>query len=118
MMYDAWDSLERDEVSKLNKVAKQNNWTRLRGSSWVSVQGGVSTLISYETVICDYDPTNNRIVFNYRAFEFSNTTCRHISLFLDRYTNGVNYQECKKCINDMIVGEVREMSNGTEIMCA
>jgi hypothetical protein len=105
MIYDRDDYLSSADYKKMCKVPK--GCTKLRGASYVFTHGvsensdfhafgidtaEVSTLVSYDTPICDY--CANVLIISLNAFGYSNTTCRHLSEFLRRYTS-IDYTTVK-----------------------
>lgn len=137
MMYDAYDALSAKEYRKVSKDDGQ--WKRLRGASKVHVGNGFAHLMSYDTVICDFYDTGfssrdyERGVYhnpalpplingeptlwiNSKACDYSNTTCRHLSLFLSTYVNSLDYYDVKHFVTDAAIGEIKKV-NGVWIVC-
>lgn len=118
MLYDSSDYLSRTETREIHARAKAAGWTKFYGNSFVKKDGTIISLMSYGTPICDFYTSDNRIDFNYRAFEYSASTSRHISRFLDKFTGGkLGFYECKNFIQIADIGEIRLSENGYYIVC-
>lgn len=66
-------------------------------NSWVSKDGDVISLISYNTLICEVN-TDTRTVLLSPAARCSRTTIRHLSEFLREF--GISYYDAKKVLVD------------------
>lgn len=125
MLYDRSCYLTKSDYARMCKVPK--GCTKLRGASYVFPHGvsensdfhafgidtaEVSTLVSYDTPICDW--CANVLIIDVNAFSYSNTTCRHISEFLKRYTP-ITYSQLKREYDycDPIAGQFIKIDNVT-----
>lgn len=106
MIYGNSDYLPKSEYVKACKTPE--GAVKLRGASYVIPHevpessdfrafgidtAEVSTLVSYDTHICDW--CANVLIVALDAFSYSNTTCRHFSEFLKRYTP-ITYSQLKR----------------------
>ena len=128
MIYDRSDYLSKAEYAKMSKVP--DGCTKLMGTAYTkaevfgegslfAAQFGIShgmstTLYSYDVPICDY--CANILLLDTHAFEYSRTTCRHLSEFLKRYTH-IDYQTLKSEVSrcDYKLGEFIDV-DGTTVM--
>lgn len=106
MIYDRSDRLPKSDYAKACKVP--DGAVKLRGASYTiasqidenslfsgfGIKHGMATsLFSYGRGICDY--CADVLIIDVNAFSYSNTTCRHISEFLKRYTH-IEYTDLKR----------------------
>lgn len=118
MLYDSSDYLSKAETREIHARAKASGWVKFYGNSFILKNGTIIGLMSYDTPICDLYTDDNYIYFNYRAFEYSSSTSRHISKFLEKFTGGkLGFYECKNFIQNADIGEVRLSENGYYIVC-
>ena len=112
MIYNGYDYMDNDKIKELNRFYKDSEWCRFRGNSFVRDLGTVVSLASYRTPIADYDVLRNYLYIDNKAFSYSRTTCRHISLFISRYVSPrcgveVSYQDVKKAVDSIELGMVK-----------
>lgn len=91
MLYDGAWYLDSKERNKLMRNMSGKGKTKLYGASYTTSDEFLR-LYSYEKLIMAYgvnkEICNEPILFvNGLAFEYSRTTCRHISIFLRKYFN-------------------------------
>ena len=106
MLYDRNDYLPKADYTKACKVPE--GAVKLRGASYTIAhtidenslfsgfgikQGMATSLFSYGTGICDW--CADVLIISVNAFGYSNTTCRHLSEFLKRYTS-IDYTRLKE----------------------
>lgn len=116
MLYNGYDYMSREETSELNK--RHKDAVRLRGNSWVYFDGACQTLVSYDTTIMSWNMFAHTLYVNHDAFEYSNTTCRHISEFLRKYVDLLDYYTVKGFITDAYVDQHIDLFNGqVTIVC-
>ena len=115
MMYDGYDYLSAEDYRKVCKPS--DGWRKYRGASKIKQGNGYVHLMSYDTPIASFytpcfEGDRERVMLgnsptlhvNYRAFEYSRTTCRHFSKFLDEFV-GVDYHTLKKFVEGAALGE-------------
>ena len=83
---------------------------KLRGNSFVKHEGSKVCMRSYDTPICDYDVNTATLYVTPFAYEYSNTTCRHISVFINKYVpavacDNVTYAMIKDFVTYAGIGE-------------
>lgn len=114
-MYEWYDHLSREETSALTN--RHKNGERLRGNSWVYKDENETRLVSYDTEIIRLVKSGKyseiELYVNQKAFEYSRTTCRHISEFASKYlrTYGIDYYTIRGFIVDAAIGEFIELGN-------
>lgn len=98
MIYGNSDYLSGDETRSLANRMKADGYTRLRGNSFYTFHNGSIHMFSYETAMCSFDTVNNVLVIRHNFYEYSRSSCQHVSLFLRKFLN-VDYSTIKKaCI--------------------
>lgn len=98
MLYDGSWYLSKQDRNKLMRNMSGNGKTKLYGASYTTSDEFLR-LWSYETLIMAYginkEICGEPILFVDRmAFDYSRTTCRHISIFLNKYFH-LDYSEVK-----------------------
>lgn len=96
MMYDAYNYLSRKETYDLYRDAKEHGLERFYGNSFVSMSDDKVSFFSYDTPIIDL--YKDHMFIDIRAFEYSRTTCKHISLFLRKYAPNIDYYGLKQYV--------------------
>ena len=67
---------------KTFELEPNNGRKSFYGKAIVIIENNVAKLKSYDTIVCEYDMNNNKmLVFGW----YSNTTAKHISAFLNYY---------------------------------
>ena len=94
MMYDRYDYLSREQTSNLQRDMRGAGMKRYHGNSFINQNGDDVELYSYKTFIASWNKGNGILWVNGGAFDYSATTCRHISKFLQDYTD-LDYYEVK-----------------------
>ena len=125
MRYDSTNYLSSKEYAKACKTPI--GCVKLMGASYTKAslidessffrgfginQGMYTTLYSYGTSICDW--CADVLIISLDAFHYSNTTCRHLSVFLKRYTP-LDYPTLKAVYDyeDPIPGQVVKIEDVT-----
>ena len=116
MMYDGYDYLSTKQYR--NVCTPSDGWRKYKGASKIKQGNGFVYLMSYDTSIASfYTPTfegdRERVMVrntptlhvNHRAFEYSRTTCHHLSMFLDEFV-GIDYHTLKKFVDGAALGEI------------
>lgn len=80
--YDGWDHLDNIQIKRYNESAKTDGWVKFHGMSYTKRIDSSVFLMSYDTVICEWDTLADNLYIRADAFEFSRTTCNHINRFL------------------------------------
>lgn len=116
MIYNGYDYLSREETSEL--VKRHQGAPKLRGNSWVYFDGLEYSLESYDTIVMTWNPFTHTLTVPHNAFDWSNTTRRHISEFLRKYVDYLDYYTVKGFIVDAAIGEFIELFNRqVKIVC-
>ena len=66
-------------------------------NSWISKEGDVISLISYNTLICEVNKDSRNVILGPHAM-YSRTTIRHLSDFLGAF--GISYYDAKAVLID------------------
>lgn len=67
------------------ELTPTNGRKSFNGKCRVEQSGGISTLLSYNTKVAQYNHSENVISLSNNPKHFSNTTCTHINAFIELY---------------------------------